>query len=83
MLEQREPTVPTVHCPVSRFVPANRIARAIVARETALARYKKVPYDKLHDYIADSLVEWYDCFKPDAAGTEDDERRMRAQRKKT
>jgi hypothetical protein len=41
--------------------------------ETALAHYKKVPYDKLHDYIADSLVEWYNCFKPDAAGTEDDE----------
>jgi hypothetical protein len=41
--------------------------------ETALARYKKVPYDKLHEYIADSLVEWYDRFKPDAAGTEDDE----------
>jgi hypothetical protein len=41
--------------------------------DTALARYKKVPYDKLHDYIAESLVEGYDRFKPDAAGTEDDE----------
>ncbi len=32
-----------------------------------------MPYDKLHYYIADSLVEWYYRFKPDAAGTEDDE----------
>ena len=27
--------------------------------EAALARYKKVPYDKFHDYIAESLCEWY------------------------
>ena len=41
--------------------------------EAALSRYKKVPYDKLHDYIAESLVEWYERFKPDAAGTEEEE----------
>jgi hypothetical protein len=41
--------------------------------EAALARYKKVAYDKLHDYIAESLVEWYESFKPDAAGPEDEE----------
>jgi hypothetical protein len=27
--------------------------------EAALECYKKVPYDKLHDYIVESLVEWY------------------------
>jgi hypothetical protein len=34
-----------------------------------------VPYDKLHDYIAEGLVDsdWYWRFKPDAAGAEDEE----------
>ena len=39
--------------------------------EAALARYKNMPYDKLHDYIADGLVAWCRRFKPDAAGVED------------
>ncbi len=39
--------------------------------EVALARCKKMPYDKLHDYIADGLVAWCRRFKLDAAGAED------------
>ena len=31
--------------------------------ETALARYKNVPCDKLHDYIAEGLVAWCGRFK--------------------
>ncbi len=27
--------------------------------DEALARYKKVPYDKLQEYITEGLVEWY------------------------
>ncbi len=38
--------------------------------EAALARYKKVPYNKLHSYIAEGLVAWYGRFKPDSAGAE-------------
>ncbi len=34
--------------------------------EEALARYKKVSYDKLHEYITEGLVDWYGQFKPDA-----------------
>ena len=34
--------------------------------DAALARYKQVPYDKLHEYITEGLVEWYERFKPDA-----------------
>ena len=41
--------------------------------ETALARYKKVSYDKLHDFIEEGLVDWYKRFKPDAARSEDEE----------
>jgi hypothetical protein len=41
--------------------------------EAALAQYKKVSYDNLHNYIEDGLVEWYARFKPDAAGQEDAE----------
>ena len=43
--------------------------------ETALARYKKVPYDKLHDFIEEGLVDWYLRFKPDApvARSDDDD----------
>jgi hypothetical protein len=34
--------------------------------DEALARFKKVQYDKLHEYITEGLVEWYGRFKPDA-----------------
>ena len=40
--------------------------------ETALARYKKVSYDKLHDFIEEGLVDWNKRFKPDAARSEDE-----------
>ena len=33
----------------------------------------KVANDKLHDYLAESLVQWYERFKPYAAGPEDEE----------
>ena len=41
--------------------------------ETAFARYKKVSYDKLHDFIEEGLVDWYKRFKPDAARSEGEE----------
>ena len=41
--------------------------------ETALTRYKKVSYDKLHDFIEEDIVDWYKRFKPDAARSEDEE----------
>ena len=42
--------------------------------EETLARYKKVPYDKLHDYIEDGFINWYKHFPPDngAADTEEE-----------
>jgi hypothetical protein len=41
--------------------------------DAALARYKQVPYDKLHEYITEGLVEWYERFKPDADAADDNE----------
>ena len=41
--------------------------------ETALACYKKVSYDKLHDFVEGGLVDWYKRFKPDAARSEDEQ----------
>ncbi len=34
--------------------------------DETLVRYKKVPYDELHEYIMEGFVEWYGQFKPDA-----------------
>jgi hypothetical protein len=60
-------------CPYHVANNPNAAGPADAFYEAALARYKKVPYDKFHDYIAESLCEWYERFKPDAAGPEDEE----------
>jgi hypothetical protein len=36
----------------------------------ALRRYQRVPYPKLHDYIAEGLTDWYKQFKPDASAAD-------------
>jgi hypothetical protein len=52
----------------SPYHVANNPFVAILMNTTydeALARYRKVPYDKLHEYITEGL-EWYRRFKLDA-----------------